>query len=327
MNAIASLATALPSSPAPGTLHLLPAGEFRAVDGRPADAPAWRLDKKIAHAIISDAAARKNPYVLDYEHQTLHAAQNGKPAPAAGWFKHLAWREGVGLLATDVTYTAAAQAMITAGEYRYVSAVFEYAPDGRVLRLLHAGLVNTPALDGLTAVKLAALAALYPTTGNPMNEMLVKLLEKYGLTPGDSEEENWAVLEAHLDALTAQLAELGAAQAALKSAAPVSVVAALQAQVAALQAAQSAGEVQTLVAAGLADGRILKPMESWARSLAVADLQSYLNSAQPIAALKSMQSGGVAGMPPSGPAALSEVDRQVMKQLGLTEAQYLKGAT
>ena len=74
-------------------------------------------------------------------------------------------------MAENVEFTASAKAMIQAGEYRYVSSVFEYAPDGRVLRLLHAGLVNNPALDGLNPVKLAALAALYPTEQTLMNEL------------------------------------------------------------------------------------------------------------------------------------------------------------
>ncbi len=40
--------------------------------------------------------------------------------------------------------------MIAAGEYRYLSPVFNYAPDGTVLALGPAALTSTPGLDGLT---------------------------------------------------------------------------------------------------------------------------------------------------------------------------------
>src|SRR5258708_27555760 len=78
-------------------IQLLPAGEFRAIDGRPAEVQAWKLDRATAERLIAEFNAKKNDLVIDYEHQTLHAEDNGKPAPAAGWIKALEWREGKGL--------------------------------------------------------------------------------------------------------------------------------------------------------------------------------------------------------------------------------------
>ncbi len=86
-------------------IQLLPAGEFAARDGRPGKGGKWKIDAAIAAALIALAEARTTPFVLDYEHQTLHAERNGQPAPAAGWFKTLEWREGKGLYATDVQWT------------------------------------------------------------------------------------------------------------------------------------------------------------------------------------------------------------------------------
>lgn len=68
-------------------------GKFRATDGRPHDVPHWFIDADLAAQIIAEFEARANRTVVDYEHQTLLAAQNGQPAPAAGWFGKLEWRE------------------------------------------------------------------------------------------------------------------------------------------------------------------------------------------------------------------------------------------
>ena len=96
----------------PGVIQLFPAGEFRARDGRPTECAAWLMTREIAERLIAAADARDTPYVLDYEHQTLRAAKNGLPAPAAAFFKKLEWRDGEGLFAIDVEWTAAAAAMV-----------------------------------------------------------------------------------------------------------------------------------------------------------------------------------------------------------------------
>ena len=141
------------------TIQLLPSGSFRAQDGRPTDCKAWQLDAAIAQNLIALAAARKTPLVIDYEHQTLRAATNGQPAPASGWFKTLTYRDGAGLFATDVEWTEPARLMIANKEYRFISAVFTYDKQGRIREILHAALTNTPALDGMDEVTMAALSS------------------------------------------------------------------------------------------------------------------------------------------------------------------------
>jgi len=105
--------------PGETAVRLLPAGEFRSADGsgRPTDAPAWRIDAAQAAILIARDTARSSRRVVDYEHQTLLAAKNGNPAPAAGWIGALEWREGDGLYA-QIEWTEKAAAMIAAGEYR-----------------------------------------------------------------------------------------------------------------------------------------------------------------------------------------------------------------
>jgi phage I-like protein len=144
------------------SVQLLPAGTFKARDGRPADVPArhWYTDAALAAHVIAKASALATDIVIDYEHQTLNAENNGQPAPAAGWLQGAAleWREGQGLFATGVQWTPSAAAMVKAREYRYLSPVFRYdRQTGAVLELLHVGLTNFPALDGMES--LPALAA------------------------------------------------------------------------------------------------------------------------------------------------------------------------
>lgn len=158
---IAHCAT-LPITAPAKEFRLIPAGTFRAIDGRPYGLDGWHLYRDAALRIIRMAADRASDYVIDYEHQTLSVAKNGQAAPAAGWFKRLEWREGDGLFVTDARWTERAKAMIQVKEYRFISPVFTYDITGRVLDVLHAALTNNPALDGLT--ELAATRRLFNVT-------------------------------------------------------------------------------------------------------------------------------------------------------------------
>lgn len=302
LTAVAALVLALTPS---AEIQLLPAGEFRARDGRPAGIGAWKIDASIAQRVIALAGQRETPLVIDYEHQTLHAEQNGMPAPAAGWFKTLEWREGQGLYATDVEWTDKARAMIEAGEYKYISPVFSYdKATGAVRELLLAAVTNNPALDGMDAVAQRA-AARFALDDQPqetrMNELLKKLLAGLGLQETATE----AQAEAALTALQDKAAKAGTLEtevAALKSAAPdpakfvpIDSVKDLQQQVATLTARELQRELDELVKPALDDGRLLPAQEKWARGLGekdLASLKSYLDGAQPIAALRGTQTGG-----------------------------------
>ena len=156
MRTLVAHCTTQPLTGPTSEFRLMPAGLFAALDGRPHGLPGWQLNRETALSIIRLAAARVTDYVIDYEHQTLSAAKNGLPAPAAGWFKRLEWREGDGLYVTDARWTARASAMISGKEYRFISPVFHYDKDGRVLDVINAALTNNPALDGLTELAAAS---------------------------------------------------------------------------------------------------------------------------------------------------------------------------
>lgn len=145
-------------------IRILPAGLFCSNDGRPAGLPGWKIDANIAEQIIAEAATRDD-LAIDYDHQTLLTKQNGQPAPAAGWFKRMVWREGEGLFAIDVQWTEKARTMLAAREYRFISPVFSFsAVTGQVERLFGAGLTNSPGLTGLTDLAQIAINSQQPVT-------------------------------------------------------------------------------------------------------------------------------------------------------------------
>lgn len=143
-----------------GEVQLLPAGQFRATDGRPLDAPHWLVDATIAQKLSAHIAGLSNPVVIDYEHQTLLSAENGQPAPAAGWFKSVRWVEGEGLFAV-VDWTERATAHIKAGEYKFISPVITYdRATGAITKIINAALTNHAAIDGMAEVS-ARLSAQF----------------------------------------------------------------------------------------------------------------------------------------------------------------------
>lgn len=311
---------------APRTLKLLPAGNFSARDGRPgnvADASCshWTLTAALAAPLVAEASRRATRYVIDYEHQTLRAADNGKPAPASGWFGTLEWRAD-GLYATDVEWTASAAAMIVAKEYRYLSPVFTYDSQGRVTGLLHVALTNNPALDELPDIGVAALSRLFPAAtpskeDNNMEELAEQLRWLLNLPVGATIDDIKAQLTKLVDKLSAgqgtaaasvnlpamlaeqqqRIAALSANQADPARFVPVDTMRELQNQVAALSGQLAGRQVDELVVAALSDGRLLPAQEQWARDLGKGNLpalQGYLDTAPKIAALSGTQTGGQA---------------------------------
>jgi len=293
---------------------LLPAGTFDAPRGAMLGEGPWRLSDERGHALAAALGRRTKDLPADYEHQTLRAAQNGQPAPASGWVRPLTIRfdAGVGLVA-PVDWTARAAAAIGADEYRYLSPVFTYDATGAVVDLLHLALTNTPALDCLPAVALAAASLLLLPPESLMDDLRERLLYllQLPLTTTDAE------LLAQLDKLKAMLGSpapdgtaatslpallteretrIAALSAQVQAAVPPDLVADLQRQVAALSSEAQARTRDTLMTAALSDGRLVPGtlLHTHAQSLALPALQGLLGSLTPIAALAGPQTGGLA---------------------------------
>lgn len=311
-----------------GEVQLFPAGEFRASDGRPKDAPHWFIDAESAATIIAEFESRQNMTVIDYEHQTMLTTENGQPAPAAGWFSNLEWRD-TGLYAIDVQWTDRASRMIGDGEYKYISPVFTYdKKSGAIQSLFNAALTNNPALDGMEAVAASQLSNLLNPKTNPEQEMLkmeglmeqIRWLLNLPVTATADDivgELQKAIEQIKASAASAvslpgfDIASLVRAQAdqitALNTmvanpdpARFVSVedMRALHLELAQLRNQQREREVGDVVTRAVSEGRLLPSQETWARSLGEVSLQSlndYIATVPQIVALTKTQTGGNQG--------------------------------
>jgi phage I-like protein len=344
-----------------GVIQLFPAGAFRARDGRPAEVEAWILTADIAQRLIAEADARQTPYVLDYEHQSLLTEKNGQPAPAAAFFKKLEWRDE-GLFATDVDWTPRAKEMVEAGEYRFISPVFYYDDEtGHILGIISAALTNSPALDGMDSVRLAAATLNYPDEDTTVDELMERLRWMLNLPIAATKDEIIAQLNRLIsqlsgtEALTAEQYDLLAvilqkediittltAQVANPDPAKFVPVETMNAAIAeavaragtASEEALAQQEAETLITTALSDGRLLPAQEAWAKALAKSDpasLKSYIEKTPAIPALMRSQTGGnqPAGVPGPGDDPDDTVDPVICSLMGTDPADvvsYLKGA-
>lgn len=308
-----------------GELQLTPAGSFRGIDGRPAEVASWNIDAAIAANVIAYNSSRDIDLVIDYEHQTLHKEKNGQPAPAAGWFKgtDLAYREGEGLFAR-AELTQRAKDYIAAGEYKYLSPVFFYdKKTGNVLGLHSAALTNTPNIDGMAEVAIAAASAELAQLTNPQettmdiedlleqlrwllnlptlatkDEVVAELQKAVAAIKQSNETETAAAsfsIAGLVTGLNAKVAALSAATPDPAKFAPVEAMQALQSELAALKTANQQRDVDGVVVAALSQGKLLPAQENWARELGMSNLAAlnqYLETAQPIDALTGTQTKG-----------------------------------
>lgn len=325
--AVAALAVDLAAAGgAPVEFRLLPLGRFKSSDGsgRPVEVKeGWLLDRNGAQQIAALSVGRVSRCVIDFEHQTLRSAENGKPAPAAGWFSRLEARAD-GLWAVGVEWTAQAAQMIADKQYRYISPVFPYdRRTGAVLGIAHAALTNDPGLDGLT--DLAAMAALANQFLTPptQEEMPMKaLLAALGLPETATEAEALAALSA-LKATSpdpAKYVDVGVLTAKHAEHALVA------AELAALKAEKHQAEVDAVIQAALAAGKLSPATEPHARKLAevgLADLSAFIDASVPVIVPDTTQTGGKGG--DGKPHQHSGVDTAVMKALGLTAEQFAAG--
>ncbi len=337
-------------------LQLMPAGSFAARDGRPKEVASWVLDAAIAQSLIAAANARTTPYVIDYDHQTILSKTNGQPAPAAGWFKTLEWREGVGLFATDVQWTERATSLIAADEYKFISPVIGYdKTSGAVNALLMAAITNNPAIGGMDEVLLSA-AALHFTLATPaplttmekntMEDLVEQLRWMLNLPVGSTADDVKAQLQKLIDLIKEDPSATAAtsfdlpnwikaqrtAVASLSTHTPdpakyvgIAVMQDLQSQLTTLSAEVNTGRLNTAIAKALSTNKLLPAQEAWAREWGAKDLtalSSYLENVPSILALAGLQTGGKA--PVESASALTASQVAMCSATGITEADFLK---
>lgn len=177
-------------------LLLIPAGTFSGRDGR----GPYQAGDLVSLQRIADTTRRyagKTDILIDYEHQSRNALENGKPAPAAGWIKEVEARPD-GLYGR-VEWTANAAAAIKAKEYRYISPVYFHTKAGEVLALQTVALTNVPNLDLFEVSAHSIFSAAQPTTEVSMKRLLAAL----GLAEGGSEDDVLVAINSLLTSSTA----------------------------------------------------------------------------------------------------------------------------
>jgi phage I-like protein len=333
----------------PTEIQLTPDGIFKAKDGRPAALSGWVINNENAQAVVQLANSQADAFVVDYEHQTLYAKQNGMPAPAAGWFSNLEYREGLGLFATEVEWTQTAALAIQNKEYRYISPVLSFEPKTGVITKIHmAALTNNPALDSMK--DLCALAADYfqqPTEdlSVDLDELLERLRYLFKLPTLATVEEIKAQMDKVKSLMDAASTETAAASSIitilelktmpetkaetvdLSTHVPVEAVLELQKEIAALNTRINQNAVDDLVKVGLEKGQVLSSMVNYWKGQSIESLSLYLKEAPENMALTQTQTGGKPPADETKPELLPE-EIAVCSAMGLTHDQFIatKGA-
>lgn len=287
-------------------VHLVPAGTTTGRDGR----GPYQLD---AQAVTASFAQHGADLPVDYEHQSLGAVAKSGPVPAAGWITAVEPRAD-GLWGR-VAWTAQASQLLRDRAYRYLSAVFDHLPDGRVIKLRGAGLVHSPnlpiqaAASQVVAGAGASISSTNPATAvtaaqgkTTMNieEMLERLrymLNLPTLTDAagvlaelDKLKVKLGTAESTVAAQSQQLAELQTAVTAAQSAqtaaqasaapnpaqwVPMGQYQAVTAQLATMQATQATSAVETAVTAAMSAGKVAPAQKDWATAYASQDLKGF----------------------------------------------------
>lgn len=127
-------------------VQLLPAPgkPFRSIDGR----GPWHYDS--AEELIAASTASGERIFVDVNHATTRSAPKGGEAPAVGWVEELQGRpDGIW---GRVTWNSKGAELIADRAYHGISPVMSFDKrTGKVGRIFHASLTNTPALGGAIA--------------------------------------------------------------------------------------------------------------------------------------------------------------------------------
>jgi phage I-like protein len=303
----------------PSWIELLPAGVFFGRDGR----GPFKLDDPAAVIDATRTLRMEAGIPIDYDHATDLAAPEGRPAPAAGWIRELQVRDGA--IWGRVEWTERAQHAIRAREYRYISPVFQFEPDGgRVTRLLRAALTNNPNLY-LTAI--AAATELAAAKDGTMDEFLKELRELLRLRPDAAPDEILARAR-ELCAAAYGAGEGGEPMGAHAAADPARFVAVAEykralTELNALRAERARERAAATVEEAIRTGRLTPAQREWAVAYASADFDGFqaFIAKQP-AILTAGAEPALRPAPASAP--LTAVESAVCARLGLRHSDYLR---
>lgn len=318
---------ALPASPS-DRIELIPVGAFKTADRR----SPFSLTDPAAVIAASLAAAPGNVLPIDFDHRSF-GGQGQAESRAAGWITAMEV-EGA-LIMASVEWTPAGRAAIEDRSYRFVSPTFRSRPDGRVMFIDGAGLVNNPALP-----QLRQLASKEDDIMNPI-EQIAGVLGIAADKPDD--------IVARVTALAASETQLASIRTAagvadddgaviqicsrLKSKAPdpssfvpKASFDALQTQFASLQADVTQTKVDAALELAREEGKLTPDLEEWAVNLASKDLGEFEAWAKVAPARVNLGGPRLAGRKAPKVTAsdgLDDLERQVASKMGVSEEQFL----
>lgn len=281
-------------------------GAFAARDGR-----RFVLSNPDAVIASTRAHAGSKPIAVDYDHQLIHAASNGKPAPAAGWIVDLEARtDGIWGL---IEWTAKAAAHLASREYRFISPYFaSNKQTGEVMRLYHAGLTNDPALE---------MTALASTQRKPMEEIegeLRSLLNLEATSPSD------AILEA-VRGLTSNVNAAAAARP--DRYVPIELFEQVTAELHRNTQGMSLEAATMAVDREIGAGRLIPAMREWALDLCKANKPAFDGFIERTSGgfQHLMTRHGPTGSPQSAASRPTDIETEIAQNLGHTPEEMKAG--
>lgn len=321
---ICAEALPLPSAPA-DRIELIPVGPFKTADKR----PQFRIDDAEAVIAASLDLAPGRVLPIDFDHRTF-AAPGSADSRAAGWITGLEV-EGDRIMAS-VEWTEEGRQAVSGRSYRFVSPVFKNLPDGQVVLIEGAGLVNTPALPQLRQLAskensmdpITQIAGLLGLTAEKSADIVSRVTALIAAETQLAAITKAAKLEGP-DAATQICARLAAPAADPAQFVPKASFDQLQTQFAELQKTVRDGSVEAALEKARDEGKLTPDLEGWATQLASKDLAEFQAWAA-VAPVRVNVTGKrqLAGRePPVKIDALDETERQVAALMGVSEKDFL----
>lgn len=308
-------------------IELMPLGEFRLADRR--GVTAFRIEDVPQVLADSLARARGHELLIDFDHRSM-AQQTLRDSRAAGWITALDV-EGDRVMAS-VRWTPEGKAALENRSFRFISPVFRNLPDGRVVGIDGAGLVNEPALPQLRQLAskehdmdpIVQIAGVLGIAADKPEDIVARVT---ALATAQTQLASitTAAGVAGDDAVTQICARLQAKAPDPAQFVPMATFTEVQTQLASLQTDVTAAKVAGAMERARAEGKLTPAMETWATQLASKDIgefEAWMAAAPVVVALGQRQLAG--RIPPEAkPDKLTGVERQMASALGVSEEAFL----
>ncbi|MCH8475951.1 MAG: phage protease [Opitutales bacterium] len=311
---------------APDWIHLIPAGQFQANDGR---GPFRMADPA---AVIAASLQPGGMLPIDQDHATDLAAKQGGEAPARGWIVEMEARED-GIWGR-VEWTGKGKELLADRAYRGVSPVFLSNKDGDITRILRAALTNDPALTQLTTLMHGndgmdlkkSLASLFGMDDDADDKDIMSAVEEAVKASKENKEAASRVAKAvGLDAgvsVDTLVTTLAARQAQASDVETLrNEVADLKIELASSKASTTKVEAERVVDAAIAEGKPIKAQRATWIELMSSDPDKTKVALAAIPSIKG-EALGKSGEPKKADG-LDDVEKQVCAMMGVTPEQFI----